>query len=69
MVELGEQPARLVDAVLEEGLGVSVQVALDEQRPDSVPQPVGRALVPLETDRGREMEAQNEGPMKSYGWN
>ena len=54
MVELGEQPARLVDAVLEEGLGVRVQVALDEERPDRFPQQVGGALVPLETERGRE---------------
>jgi len=53
VVELGEQPAGLVTAVLEKRLGVGVQVALDEEGSNRFPQQVGGALVPLESDRER----------------
>lgn len=48
MVELGEQPARLLHAPLEKSLGARVQVALDEEGLHRFSEQFRTALVPLQ---------------------
>lgn len=63
VVDLSEDPARLLHAALQEGLGAGVQVALDEERLHGRPQQVRTVAVPLQEqgtkrpDQGRESSA------------
>lgn len=49
VIELSEQPARLLNALLEKSLGVWVQVALDEEGLNWISEQLRTALIPLET--------------------
>lgn len=49
VIELSEQPARLLYTLFEKSLGAWVQVALDEEGLNQISKQLRTALIPLET--------------------
>lgn len=61
VIELSEQPARLLHALLEKRLGARVQVALDEEGLNGISEQLRTALIPLETQEQQKKKMRAAG--------